>query len=256
MDLKEYSKSIGFYDSEVDDKVRIMCYGATGVGKTRVAGTFPKPFFIDTNRGLLTLRQIGVKPLSLPISRDDHVYKIIKDVLRKIKVKEEPFDKFEIETIVFDDVTDLADFLLTDLMLHPSPGQPRRDPTTTRPEWNDYGILRNQLKELMITARELPLNMVGIAGLKTEAGEVGSSQWGKPLIIGSYRDHIGYCFDDYIHMTTEGSGDKLKYVTYTASHFQLGVQFEAKSRSGLPAKIENMDYDKLFQALQKAKGNG
>ena len=256
MDLKDYAASIGYFNEEVDDKVRIMVYGETGVGKTRLAGTFPKPFFINANRGLITLRQLGVKPLELKIGRTDHVYKIVKDVLRKLKEKEEPFDKLEVETIVFDDLTDLADFLMADRLLHPSPGGKRRDPSFDKPEWDDYGVLRNQLKELCITARELNYNMVGIAGLKTEMGEVGSSQYGKPLILGSFRDHIGYGFDEYYHMTTEGEGDKLKYVTYTSPHRGVGVHFECKSRTGLPAKIENMDYDKLFQALQKAKGNG
>jgi hypothetical protein len=231
-----------------------MIYGETGVGKTRLAGTFPKPFFIDTNRGLITLRQMGVKPLRLPMSRTDHTYKIVKDVLRKLKEKEEPFDKIEIETLVFDDITDLADFLMNDLMLHPSPGGKRRDPALEKPLWEDYSILRNQLKEIMITARELDYNLVAIAGLKTESGEVGSSQYGKPLILGSFRDHVGYSIDEFYHLTTEGSGDKLRYVTYTVTHSSLGIQFEAKSRSGLPAKIENMTYDKLRSALEKAKG--
>jgi hypothetical protein len=254
MNLADYAASIGYFTEEADDKVRIMVYGETGVGKTRLAGTFPSPFFINANRGLITLRQMGIKPLELKIGRTDHVYKIVKDVLRKLKEKEEPFDKLEVETIVFDDLTDLADFLMADRLLHPSPGGKRRDPSFDKPEWDDYGVLRNQLKEICITARELNYNMVGIAGLKTEMGEVGSSQYGKPLILGSFRDHIGYGFDEYYHMTTEGGGEKLKYVTYTAPHQAVGVHFECKSRTGLPPKIENMDYEKLKSALEKAKG--
>lgn len=254
MNLKDYAEFIGYYNEEVDDKVRIMVYGETGAGKTRLAGTFPKPFFFNANRGLITVRQLGVKPLELKLSRTDEVYRIVKDVLRKLKIKEAPFDKIDVETIVFDDLTDLADFFLADMMLHPSPGGKKRDPTAEKPLWDDYGVLRNQLKEICITARELNYNMVGIAGLKTEMGEVGSSQYGKPLILGSFRDHIGYGFDEYYHMTTEGEGDKLKYVTYTAPHRSLGVHFEAKSRTGLPPKIEDMTYDKLKKALEKAKG--
>lgn len=254
MDLKDYSASIGYFDEDSDDKIRIMVYGETGVGKTRLAGTFPKPFFINANRGLITLKQIGVKPLELKIGRTDHVYKIVKDVLRKLKEREEPFDKLEIETIIFDDLTDLADFLMADRLLHPStPGAKRRDPSFDKPEWDDYGVLRNQLKEICITARELDYNMVGISGLKTESGEIGSSQYGKPLILGSFRDHIGYGFDEYYHMTTEGEAEKMKYVTYTSPHRSFGVTFEAKSRTGLPPKIENMTYDKLKAALEKAK---
>ena len=253
MNLNDYATSIGYYDEEGDSKVRIMVYGETGVGKTRLAGTFPHPFFFNFNRGLITLRQMGVKPLELRLGRTDYIYKIVKDALRKLKEKEGPFDKLEVETIVFDDLTDLADFLIADMMLHPAPGKQKRDPTMVKPEWDDYAVLRNQLKEICITARELDYNMVGIAGLKTEIGEVGSSQYGKPLILGSFRDHVGYGFDEYYHMTVEGEGEKMKYVTYTAPHRSIGVSFEAKSRTGLPSKIENMDYGKLKAALEKAR---
>jgi len=38
------------------DRVNVMAYGPPGCGKTYFATTFPKPFFIDTENGLITAR--------------------------------------------------------------------------------------------------------------------------------------------------------------------------------------------------------
>ena len=38
------------------DRVNVMAYGPPGSGKTYFATTFPKPFFIDTENGLITAR--------------------------------------------------------------------------------------------------------------------------------------------------------------------------------------------------------
>ncbi len=42
------------------EKIRMVVYGDFGRGKTTFAGTFPKPFFIDTNGGLVSLALHGV----------------------------------------------------------------------------------------------------------------------------------------------------------------------------------------------------
>lgn len=43
-----------------NEKLRVMVYGDFGRGKTTFAGTFPEPFFIDTNGGLISLAINGV----------------------------------------------------------------------------------------------------------------------------------------------------------------------------------------------------
>ena len=38
------------------NKLKILVYGDSGSYKTRFAGTFPKPYFFDTDNGMLSLR--------------------------------------------------------------------------------------------------------------------------------------------------------------------------------------------------------
>lgn len=251
MEWRDWAKEIGFYGDENDDKIRCLVYGETGAGKTLFSATFPKPFYMDANRGGTTVRQLGHHHPNLKLRRGDETYKIVKDVLRRLKKKEEPFDKLEVETLVWDDLTDLADFLAVDLLLHPAPRQKKRSPRYDKLEWDDYGILRNELKEFMAASRELDLNVVAIAGLKTEEAKKGSGWMGKPLILGSFRDYAGYGFDEYYHMMVEGSAEKVKYNTYTVKHRHLGIEYDAKTRTGLPAITQDLNYKTLKKAFFK-----
>ena len=117
MTTKDWMDSLGFYDETTTDRVSIAAYGETKSGKTTFAGTFPKPFFIDTDRGGRTLKKLHIPHISIPPY--DRTFDLINDILIKLRQKEPPFDKLEVETLVFDSVTALADFLIYDLLLHP-----------------------------------------------------------------------------------------------------------------------------------------
>ena len=47
-----------------DPKVDALVYGRAGTGKTLLGGTFPKPIFVDTDNGLLSLRKKDVSFIS------------------------------------------------------------------------------------------------------------------------------------------------------------------------------------------------
>lgn len=249
--VTEWAQRIGYYNETEQSKVRLLVYGDTGCGKTTLAGTFPHPFFIDTDRGGRTLKAKRIPHIKL--ERGERTYDLVMDILRRLKEKTEPFDLLEVKTLVFDSITSLADHLMCAIMLYPRrPGQTKRDPNLEKPEWDDYTILRNQLRDIMITAQDLDLNIVGTCGEQLERDEVRGTFLGKPSILGSYRDLIGYAFDEYYHMAVEGSGDKVKYLVYTTRH----LYYSAKSRDGMPGKIENPTYAKLFRAMEAADVQG
>jgi hypothetical protein len=64
---------------------------------------------------------------------------------------------------------------------------------------------------------------------------------------------IGYAFDEYYHMATEGSGEKTKYFIHLRPHISKGIHYMAGSRDGMPPKIENPTYQKLFEAMKKVE---
>jgi len=245
--LDDWASKIGYYNETEINKVRLLVYGDTGSGKTTLAGTFPHPFFIDTDRGGRTLKAKHIPHIKL--ERGERTYDTVMDILRRLKEGTQPFDKLEVKTLVFDSVTSLADHLLCAIMLYPrKPGQLKRNPNLEKPEWDDYMVLQNQLKDIMTTAQDLDINIVGTCGEKLERDEVRGTFVGKPAIVGGYRDAIGYAFDEYYHMAVEGSGEKVKYVVHTVKH----LYYTAKSRDGMPAKIEDPTHAKLFRAMEAA----
>lgn len=246
MALQDWINEISFYDEGVSEKKRALLYGPTGAGKTRFSSTWPNPFFVDTDKGGLSLRKLHVP--YVPISYGSKAGTVIRDILDKLEKGEDPFDKMNIETVVFDSFTSLADMLLHESMLFPSsPGKIKRDPVNNKPEWDDYQAVRSRLHDIVLRCKDLKLNVVAICGEKLERDEVLGTFIGKPNIVGSYRDLIGYDFDEVYYMETEGQGEKMKYNLHT----QKFKYYDAKSRLDLKGKVEDPSFDKLYKSLKE-----
>ena len=240
--IKDWADEIGFYDDPSAQNIRLLLYGETGSGKTKLASTFPQPFFIDTDKGGKTLKKLKVPNIKL--IRENKTYEELMDILHKIKNKEEPFD-FKIETIVFDSLTSLAKFLIVDILKYPRiVGRPSKDITKAKVEWDDYTLLSAELEAIMKYIQDIGLNVVGTCGVKLEKDEVTGGYIGLPDILGGFRNSIGYEFDEMYHMEVKKkSGDTVEYIT----HFQKSGYFVAKSRDGKTGIAKNASYETLFK---------
>jgi len=238
--IKDWANEIGFYDDPSKQFKRVLLYSETGGGKTKLASTFPSPFFIDTDKGGKTLKDLHMPNIKLKVG--NKTFDEIMDVLGKIKRKEEPFD-FEIKTIVLDSITTLADFLLTDILKYPKvPGKMSRDPTKVKPEWDDYTILTAELKAIVKYLQDMELNVVATCGVKLEKDEIRGTFVGLPNIVGSFRNAVGYEFDELYFMEVKAKSTGVEYIT----HFQKVSYFSAKSREGKKGSMVDSSYDKLF----------
>ena len=229
-----------------DGLLRVLVYGEAGSGKTMLASTFPDPFFIDTDHGLASIER---KVPFISLKRGDKVFDTCRSILRKAENKEPPFDKVPIKTIVFDSVTSLADALLYECLWYPGPGKSRRDPTLTKPDWDDYNSIQNKLKTLMKGAQDIGLNVVATCGVKLERDEIRGTFVGKPNIVGGYRDVVAHDFDEVYFLNVSNSGKKWRYVAYTRKY----SYFEAKSRTKLPAEIDDLTYETLKELSSGTK---
>jgi len=242
MDLKTWATQIGYYNEQANETVRLLVYGEAGSGKTTFASTFPKPFFLDSDRGGRALK--GEKIPFLALRRGDRIFDICYNVLTKLEKKEPPFDALEVETVVFDSLTSLADMLMVESMVYPSPGNPPQNPDAVKASWDNYSQVQNRLKHLLKYSQDLGLNVVATAGVKLERDEILGSFIGKPNIVGGYRDLVGHDFDELYYLACEeqGQGKPPAYVAY-ASKFRY---FEAKSRDGFKGRILDPSYIKLY----------
>jgi len=240
MGVKEWAEEIGYTDEEGSSTIRLLVYGETGVGKTRLAGTFPYPFFLDADRGLRTLK--GNHFPFVPFSPGERTYRKAMDVLRSIRDKKPPFDKITVETVVIDSLTELAQMLLIESMKYPSGKGVSRDITNEKPQWDDYSRIGARLDSLMMTCKDLGLNVVATAGAKLDKDEVSGEFIGEPAIVGGYRRIVGHKFDEFFYMEPKKvKGDEF-YYAYTKRY----KYYAAKSRDDRPGVIENPTYERLF----------
>ena len=244
--VTDWAKSIGFYNTDEGKPKRVMTYGDTGVGKTLFAASWPKPFFIDTDRGGATLEGTGIPYLAL--NRGDKVFDVTMDVIRKLREKKPPFDKLEVETLVIDSFTNLAEDIMIEAMRFPPPGLNAKDPNGAKPEWDHYAIAAARMKNIVMDARETGCHNVFICATKLEKDDVRGNFEGKPNIVGGYRDLIGYDFDYVFYQTAEGVKDSRKFYLYTSKN----TYFAAKSRTPkgkkpLEYRYENPTFESIWK---------
>ena len=236
----KWAEKIGFYDDEKTQQIRVLLYGEMGSGKTTLAGSFPNPFFIDTDKGGLTLKEKRIPNVKL--ERGNKTFDEIMDILHKIKAKEKPFD-MKIDTLVIDGITALADFLLVDILKYPKiVGKTSRDITKVKPEWDDYSVLGNELRAIMKYLQDINLNIVATCGVKLEKDEIRGTFIGQPNIVGGFRNVVGHEFNEVYYMETKNRAGGIDYVI----HFQKSGYFAAKSQLHKKGIIKNASYEELF----------
>jgi len=217
---------------------RIMVYGPAGAGKTRFIGTCPKPFILDSDKGLMTLRNLKIP--YLPLVRGQKVYTQVIDAIKAARKRQSMFK--DIETFAIDSLTSLADMLMIEVMKFPGEGRTPKDPTKSKPEWDHYTAVAARLAEIVKRCADLDMNVVFTCGVKLEKDDILGKFEGKPNVVGGYRDKVSHDFDEVYYMDTEGTGKNANYILFTGKY----RYFEAKSREGLEYQYKDPSYEKLF----------
>lgn len=239
------------YTDEIENAyMRALVYGPMGSGKTRFSLTWPKPFVIDIDHGLLTGRTQRVPSVTLypPKDRRDRtkVYQTVVDILVDARDKSGPFASgqplADRETIVLDGYTALADALMKEILVNSG-----RDFLREKPEYDQWNALAMQLDSITQLSAMLPFNFVATCGNKLDKDEYTGGWIGLPDIIGGFRNDIGYRFDEVYYFEprrargNDAANGTLAYEMHTAKH----RIFDAKSRLDLPSTIVNPTYDEV-----------
>jgi hypothetical protein len=201
-------------------------FGPSGGGKTTAAATGPKPIFLDSNKGLLSIA--GRPGFEHVRSVDVHGFKDLEEAYQQCA--EENWAK-RYSTIVFDHFDDIQDLVLNELGEKGADRDDRRDPDET--QQREWGIMGSRLRRLLRKFKKLPMHKVLICG-EREDRETGVMM---PSLVGALRSQLPYFCDQTLYLRIGK-----KNVRYL--HLDPGEGFYAKTRAWwIPERKLRVDFD-------------
>jgi GTPase SAR1 family protein len=208
----------------------IALYGISGVGKTTLAASAPRPYFCDSNSGLLSISDFP----GLEHIRGDDV-KVISDL-------DEVYDNFtgtgshdwstRFDTVVFDHFDDIQGIILDQLADKAAEKDSSRE--VDKLEQSEYGIMGNKLRRYLRKFKKLPKHKILICAEMTDydSGRL------KPHLIGGLKDDLPYYVDHTIYFRIGKKG--VRYL-----HLDSTEDFYAKTRAHwLPPEARKIRVEK------------
>lgn len=232
-------------------KLNILLWGATGVGKTHFIGTAPSVFIIATEKGTLTLHNKDIP--FFQVTDDMPVFDMLMMIFQSAEKKEKVFKVDEegevtdellvdfalIETIAIDSVWKLNEMLLLELC-----DNANRD----KASFDEWGLLLTKMSKIISRLVAMDFHSIITIGQAVKKDEMEENEKVMEFNMrGSYRHQIAYEFDFNFYMATEAQGTRLSYVAYTKEENKRS----AKSRVELPRKLVNPKFQTVWDAVQK-----
>lgn len=249
--------------------------GLFGSGKTRFGFTFPKIFYIGTEpAGIENLRQPENKPLldnlieyEMFLPSDDKEVKQQYEpdkgsiYLSCLKAKEMA-KKGEVETLFIDNLSYFAEKAWMYISLFDKQYSAKTGNVDTQAMYGSLG--RNLFKFVSMYVANFPGNVIIACHLKRESDEAMEGKLDKsadisPNIVGGFRNVAEGLFGASIYLDRElqADGKTSKFIAYCQKSKvnSLGSVVNAKNVYGLPARVENVSYQVLMDAVANKGGS-
>lgn len=230
------------------DRVNVMAYGPPGSGKTYFATTFPKPFVIDTENGLITARaritdgEIEDFP-AIQTSDFQTVLEIIASPEYRIPqlFKGSKWEGYAPETIVIDTISTLEGHIFDEIA--------EKDGKVAQPQWNQ---LKRKMMALARKSWDCDLNTVILAhdqsGRKPSA-EMPSSKEPGPLLTGTLVKQFPAQIDILLRFEQlMQPGGVKEYIARSATVDGMPARAQGVK---LPDLMESPSYATIREALDK-----
>jgi hypothetical protein len=227
----------GVWDNTVATKrIKILLYGLSGMGKTTMAATFPKPIFLDLEGGMLSVRKYSPYRYPADHNKDIRRYEEVVDFYEMVRTRKNP----PFETIVIDSLNELQLLVAQYVVKKYSKVKRQYDDQLTLA---DYGKANRDFSKVVRLFLKLPFHVVFTAASTQKQFGDDTDVMISPKFVGAQvgpdiqrmMDMIGYCFS---RPTPNGSGEH--YVS-----FRMTPKYLAKDRLG----IAKQDIPNSFEAL-------
>jgi len=212
------------------DGIKTVIYGASGVGKTRLARTASNCIILSAEKGLLSLNNEDIPYIEISRPKDvDDAYAFLKS-------------DTEYQTVFLDTISEIGEVLLTDFLLHGHDGAAVKDGRQA------YRMLADAMMPMIRNYRDLPgKNIVFLAKMEVKDDEDGITNY-RPMIPGQViKNQLPYMFDGLWNMDIQKvNKEDVGVLQTTATRGRY-----CKDRSGNLDQFERPDIDAIFA---KAKG--
>lgn len=212
---------------DTSSKVKVLCYGEAGLGKTVLASTAPNPLILSAEAGLLSIADKDIPVIEISTVQD------IMDAYQFITEAEEA-KKFD--TICLDSISEIGEVLLHKL---------KKEEKDAR---QAYGRLNDDMASLIRQFRDLKDFHVYFSAkqIMREDDYTGISSYrpflpGKTLLGG-----LPYFFDEVlaIRIGKLEDGEEYRYL-----QTQPDIQYTAKDRSDKLLPSEKPDLSYIFKKI-------
>lgn len=205
-----------------DHGIKCVVYGFSGVGKTVLCGTAPKPIILSAEGGLLSLSGQDIPFIEVKtIEEIGAAYEFLK--------KNEDY-----ETICLDSLSEIAETVLNEFK------------KTNKDGRQAYMQLSQSVSALIRNFRDLPgKNVVFVSKAKKETDEDSGTSSIEPYAPGQViKFQLPYFVDEVFYMDVDRKG--IRSINTTANR-----KFHAKDRSG---KLNDKEVPDLTAIFNKIRG--
>ena len=215
---------------------KLLIYGASGAGKTRFAGTAPKPLFADAEKGMASVTKDAARWPIDSIADFGALMKYLEGT------PDTPGNPDGFQTVVIDSINEIQR-LLNEYVLEHDPDVGKRPFRGQQMNQGDWGFALNLLENRVVRRlKNLPINVIMIAttaGTTSAEGKIEPALYGRNTVsmVTRYADVVGYMHT----RSREGAESTTDHVI--RFHMAHAV---SKDRSGkLPAELVDPTWDKL-----------
>lgn len=213
----------------VSHGIKVLVYGGSGFGKTRLITTAPAPFVLSAEAGMLSIRKWNLPAAEIYTIQD------FEDVLNWIQTSAEAR---QFGTFCVDSISEIAEQCLNNAK------------RTVKDPRQAYGELIEKMESLIRRFRDIKgPNVYMAAKMEPMKDEMtGIIKYGPKMPGAKLGPSLPYFFDEVFRL---GVNKDPQGVEYRFLQTQPDLQHEAKDRSGSLAAMEPPDLTHIFTKIQQ-----